>query len=213
MQILFTGVEALAVVAVLGLAFGVVIIIQGLSLLPRFGQGQLIYTILIATITRELGPILTAFIIIARSGTAIATELGTMVVNHEVEGYVASGINPIGYLAVPRVAGVTISTLVLTLYFNIFGLIGSFFVTQVFRPIRFAEYFGGLLSSLQVVDLASSAVKSLVFGLIIGTVATYYGFRVQRSSTEVPKAAISAVTRSFVYCILANGALTLLYYV
>ncbi len=76
MQILFTGFEAITVIAVLSLSLGAVLIIQGISLLPQFGQGQLIYLILITVITRELGPILTAFIIIARSGTAIATEIG-----------------------------------------------------------------------------------------------------------------------------------------
>ncbi|HTP58659.1 MAG TPA: ABC transporter permease, partial [Spirochaetia bacterium] len=103
LQILFTGVEALSVVSLIALSIGAVIIIEGGTILPRFGQTSLMYSILIVVITRELGPILTAFIIIARSGTAIATELGNMVVSHEVEAYVSVGINPISYLVVPRV--------------------------------------------------------------------------------------------------------------
>jgi phospholipid/cholesterol/gamma-HCH transport system permease protein len=95
MQILFTGFEAITVIAVLSLSLGVVLIIQGVSLLPQFGQGKLIYSILIIVITRELGPILTAFIIIARSGTAITTEIGNMVISHEIEAYISVGINPI----------------------------------------------------------------------------------------------------------------------
>lgn len=213
LQILFTGVEALSVVSVLALALGAVIIIQGISLLPQFGQGQLTYTILKTVITRELGPILTAFIIIARSGTAIATELGNMVVSHEIEAYVAVGINPIAYLVVPRFLGVTISLLLLNLYFNIFGLIGSFFVTRLLRPIEITEYFRSLLLSLRASDIFSSLVKSLVFGVIISTVATYNGFRVERSSTEIPQVVIKAVGQSFVLCILADAIITLIYYV
>ncbi|HOV38866.1 MAG TPA: ABC transporter permease, partial [Spirochaetales bacterium] len=95
MQILFTGVEALGIIAIISLALGVVIIVQGSTILPQFGQGQLVYTILITVITRELGPILTAFIIIARSGTAIATELGNAIISHEIEAYISFGINPI----------------------------------------------------------------------------------------------------------------------
>ncbi|TVR00638.1 MAG: ABC transporter permease, partial [Spirochaetaceae bacterium] len=148
MQILFTGVEALAVTAVIAVGLGAVIIVQGTSLLPQFGQIQLLYVILITVITRELGPILTAVIVASRSGTAITTELGNMVINHEVEAYIASGINPIAYLVVPRFLGVIISMVVLNLYFNIFGLLGSWMVTQLIAPVEFVQYFQGLFSAL-----------------------------------------------------------------
>ena len=130
LQILFSGVEALSIVSLIALSIGAVIIVEGGSILPRFGQTSLLYSILIVVITRELGPILTAFVIIARSGTAIATELGNMVVSHEIEAYISVGINPISYLVVPRILGVTISVMALTIYFNFFGLFGSFLVTQ-----------------------------------------------------------------------------------
>ena len=139
MQILFTGFEALSVIILLGIALGVVIIVQGLSILAQFGQGSLIYTILSVVITRELGPLLTAFVIIARSATAISTELGNMVVSNEIEAYVSVGIDPITYLAVPRFIGVTISLVLLNLYFNVAGLVGSFFVAQFIQTITFLE--------------------------------------------------------------------------
>ncbi len=213
MQILFTGVEALFIIAIISVALGVVIIIQGISLLPRFGQGSLIYTILITVITRELGPLLTALIIIARSGTAMATETGNMVVSHEIEAYISVGINPISYLVVPRFLGVTISLLLLNLYFNIFGLIGSFAVTQLIKAISFKEYFGNLLSQLSPEDIFSSLLKSLVFGVIISTVSMFHGFRAQYASTEIPQIVIKAVTQSFIYCIVANAIITLAYYI
>lgn len=212
-QILFTGVEALSVIAVLSLALGAIIIIQGVSLLPQFGQGSLIYTILITVITRELGPILTAFIVTARSGTAIATELGNMVINHEIEAYVATGINPINYLVVPRFIGVTVSVVLLNLYFNIFGLLGSYFLTQFIQAVGFVDYFSNLLRALSLVDVISSLLKSVVFGAIISTVATYYGFKVERSSTEVPQTAIKSVGQGFMLLVIANAILTLVYYV
>lgn len=211
-QILFTGVEALPVIAVLAMGLGAVIIVQGVALLPQFGQGSLIYIILITVITRELGPILTSFIIAARSGTAIATELGNMVVNHEIEAYIATGINPISYLVVPRVLGATISLLVLNLYFNIFGLLGSYVVTAFVASIDFREYFSNLLAALTVADVLSSIVKSVVFGMIISVVATYFGFKVEQASTEVPVMAIKSVGRSFALLIIANAILTVAYY-
>lgn len=212
MQILFTGVEAVGVIAVMSLALGAVIIVQGLSLLPQLGQSSLIYTLLIIVITRELGPLLTAFVVAARSGTAIATELGNMVINHEVEAYMSAGINPVSYLVVPRFIGVTVSTFVLNLYFNVFGLIGSFLVTQFTHPVRFSEYYGGLLAALSATDVATSLIKSVVFGAIISTVATYYGFKVERAPTEVPQMAIHAVGRGVVLCIVADAVITILYY-
>lgn len=211
-QILFTAVEALPVIAILSLGLGAIIVIQGVSLLPQFGQGQLVYPILITVITRELGPILTAFIIVARSGTAIATELGNMVVSHEIEAYVSNGINPISYLVVPRFLGVTISLVVLNVYFNIFGLLGSYFVTSLITTIDFRDYFTNLLNALTVVDVLVSLIKSAVSGAIISTVATYYGFKVQQASTEVPVMAIKSVGQGFMWLITANAFLTVMYY-
>lgn len=212
MQILFTGVDALNVIATISLGIGAVIVIQGLSILPQFGQGQLIYNILIVVITRELGPILTALIVAARSGTAIASDLGNMVVSHEIEAYTATGINPIRHLVVPRFIGVTVSTFVLNLYFNIFGLAGSFLVTQFVNPISFAEYSSGLLGTIALVDIVSSCVKSVVFGAIISFVATFHGLAIERSSTEIPVAVIKSVGHSVTLLILANAVLTLVYY-
>jgi phospholipid/cholesterol/gamma-HCH transport system permease protein len=213
MQMLFTGVDALSVVATISLSFGAVIVIQGLSLLPQFGQGQLIFDILIIVITRELGPLLTGLIVTARSGTAIATELGNMVISHEIDAYSISGINPIRHIVVPRFLGVTLSTMMLNLYFNIFGLLGSFVVTQFVNPIRLREYFTGLLGAISLTDVVSSVVKSVVFGAIIALVATFHGLQVERASTEIPVAAIRSVGQGITLLIVANAIITLVYYI
>ncbi len=212
LQVLFTGIEALGVISLLSLVLGLVIIIQGLSLLPQFGQQQLLYRILIIVITRELGPILTAFVIIARSSTAIATELGNMVVTHEIEAYVSIGVNPVSYLVVPRFLGVIVASVFLNIYFNIAGLAGSFLVAQFVRPVPFADYFQNLFAVLRPEDILSGLIKSIVFGVIISTVATYYGFKVNRASWEIPQMAISSVGKGFMLCILANALITLIYY-
>jgi phospholipid/cholesterol/gamma-HCH transport system permease protein len=212
MQIYFTGVEAISIISLLALGLGAVIIIQGLTILMQFSQTQFIYVILIMVITRELGPILTAFIIIARSGTAIATEIGNMVVSHEIEAYTAVGINPISYLVVPRFLGVTISLFILTLYFNFFGLFASFIITQLFTTIPFDEYFQNLLSVLTLGDIFSSLVKSLVFGVIISIVSSYQGFKVKYASTEIPQVVIKAVVQSFALCVVADVLLVALFY-
>jgi phospholipid/cholesterol/gamma-HCH transport system permease protein len=213
MQILFTGVEALRISAVTAIAIGAAINLIGTSLLAEFGQSQVMYTMLIIVITRELGPLLTAFIVIARSGTAIATELGGMVVAHEMEAYVSVGINPIAYLAAPRFLGVVISMLVLTVYFNLFGLLGSFAVVQLIKPIGIEEYFRNLAAVLRPGDLGMGLLKAFVFGVIVSVVSLYRGFSVERSTTEVPVAGIRAVGSSFMLVILADVVLTTIQYV
>ncbi|MBN1242837.1 MAG: ABC transporter permease [Spirochaetales bacterium] len=211
-QILFTGVEALLVNAVMAMAIGAAIIVIGSSLLPQFGQSRLMYDIMVIVITKELGPLLTAFIVIARSGTAIATELAGMVVGHEIEAYISVGVDPVSFLVVPRVIGMVASLALLSIYFNLFGLLGSFLVVQLIKPIAFAEYFQSLLAALAPGDILSGMAKSLVFGVIISTVASYQGFAIGRASTEIPVAGIKAVGQSFVLCIFADVLITLAQY-
>jgi len=214
MQILFTGFEALSIIIVLSMSLGAIIMITsysfGYSLL--IGQSGFMYKLLVIILTIELGPILTAFIIIARSGTAIATELGGMVVNHEIEAYLSFGINPISYLVVPRFLGVVISMLLLTVYFNVFGLLGSYLIAASFAPIPFNEYMTNILRELKPQGLAISLGKAAVFGTIISLVSSFQGFAVKQSSTEVPVAGIRAVSLCFVWCIIADALLALIYY-
>jgi phospholipid/cholesterol/gamma-HCH transport system permease protein len=211
LQIFFTGVQALGIITLTSLGIGAVIIIQGNTLLPQLGQGNLIYQILIVIITRELGPVLTAFVVIARSSTAMATELGGMVVSHQIEAYVSVGIDPISYLVVPRFLGAVFAMLALTVYFNFIGLVGAYFVAQFFTKIPIAEYFSNLVLTLSVVDIVSSMLKAFVFGSILGTVACYQGFNVKLSSNEVPVVAIRAVGQGFVLIIVADAIITIMY--
>jgi phospholipid/cholesterol/gamma-HCH transport system permease protein len=213
MQLLFTGIEALGIIFVLSFSIGTVLIIQGYSILSAFGQIKLLYVILVVVITRELGPLLTAFIIIARSGTAIATELGGMVVNHEIEAYTSVGINPIGYLVAPRFLGMVFSMIILTVYFNFFGLVLSYLAASFIVPIPISEYAQNLAQALSLWDIAISLIKSMVFGSIISISASHYGLMVQGSSTEIPQAGIKAVGNSFLLIIISNVLLTILYYV
>ncbi|MFQ3546850.1 MAG: ABC transporter permease [Termitinemataceae bacterium] len=213
MQILFTGVEALGVIAVLAVGIGAIINIIGVSVLPQFGQGRLMYVMLIAIITRELGPLLTAFIITARSGTAIATELGGMVVSHEIEAYISVGIDPVSYLAVPRFLGVTVSMLFLNIYFNVFGLLGSYVVLRFITPVSFFEYYTGLMDALRLVDLGTGLFKSIVFGGLVSFVAIFQGFSVSRASTEIPQAGIRAVGQALTFLVIADAIITAVSYV
>jgi phospholipid/cholesterol/gamma-HCH transport system permease protein len=156
---------------------------------------------------------LTAFIVIARSATAIATEIAGMVISHEVEAYISVGVDPIEHLAVPRFLGVTISLVLLNIYFSVFGLAGSYLVTQFFSFIPMDHYFTSLLNALSFQDILFSLIKSISFGAIISIVAVTQGFSVERASTEVPVAGLRAVSGAFALCIVVNVLLSALYYI
>lgn len=210
MQILFTGVNALAIILLIALSLGAVIIVEGLQIFS-LGQNSLLYTILITIITKELGPLLTAFIVMARSGVAIATELSNMVISQEIEAYMAVGINPISYLVVPRFVGVTVSVLALTILFSLGGLAGAWLIVQFIQPVPAGEYFTNLLGHLTLSDLTASMIKGTVFGMIIAVVSSYHGFQANQSPTEVPVLVIKAVGRGFGLLIVANVIITLVY--
>jgi len=213
MQILFTFVHALGISTFLALAIGAAVNIIGLPFLTMLNQQQLIYVLLIMFITREFGPLLTAVIVIARSATAIATEIAGMVISHEVEAYISVGVDPIEHLAVPRFLGVTISLFLLNIYFSIFGLVGSFLITRLFNNIPADFYFTSLLSNLYIKDILLSVSKSIAFGAIISMGAVIQGFSVERASTEVPVAGLKAVSSCLALCTVVNVLLSVIYYI
>jgi len=212
MQILFTFVYALGIITLLALAIGAAVNMLGMPFLSMISQQHLIYSLLIIIITMELGPLFTAFIVIARSATAIATEIAGMVISHEVEAYISVGVDPIEHLAVPRFLGVTFSLVLLNIYFSIFGLAGSYIIAQVLSPEPMNYYFKNLLQNLNIQAVLFSIIKSIIFGAIISVVAVIQGFSVERASTEVPVAGLRAVSGAFAICIVVNVILSVLYY-
>ena len=213
MQLLFTSVEALPICAILAIVIGTAVVFLGTTVLVSLGQAKLTYDLLVLLVTKELGPLLVAFIVTARSATAIATEIGTMVVNQEIEAYISIGIDPIVHLAAPRFLGVTFSVFFLNLYFSIFGLIAPSIIIQFISTTSMHEYFRNLFTALSFRTITISIIKSIVFGMIISGCATLYGFNTGRASTEIPMAGLKAVTKSFVFLILAYAFITAITYI
>jgi len=212
MQVVFTFVQAMGISILLALGIGAAVNLIALPFLEKISQQHIIYSLLIIIITRELGPLLTAFIVIARSATAIATEIAGMVINHEVEAYISVGVDPIEHLAVPRFLGVTVSLVLLNIYFSVFGLAGSYVIARIFNGLPADYYYSNLLHNLSVQDIFMSVVKSAAFGMIISIVAITEGLAVERARTEVPVAGLRAVTNAFAGCIVVAIILTTMYY-
>ena len=211
-QILFTGVEALPAIGTIALLLGVVIIIQSVTQLPRIGGEEYVGKILVMVILRELGPLMTAFLVIGRSGTAISTEIGNMVVSHEIEALKVMGIDTRRFIVAPRILGVTTAVICLSLYFDLIALVGGFIVAKLTLVTSFSSFARILSVSITGSDLITSLLKSLFFGNIIALVCIYQGFTVKISPTEVPQATTRAVVQSLFFVFLANSLLTLLFY-
>jgi phospholipid/cholesterol/gamma-HCH transport system permease protein len=192
-QILFTGFQALGLVSLIALMLGAIIIVEGYTLLGSVGQTEWIYKVLISALVRDFGPFIVSFIIIARSGTAIATELGNMVVNKEYDTLRVMGISPISYLVVPRVLGVALSLLLLIIYFTAIGFIGGFLVSNAFLSLPLVDFVNHIARDLTQSDLIAMVMKAVLSGFFIGVISCYYGLSVGRTFTDVPKKTIKAV--------------------
>ncbi len=196
-QIFFTGVEALGIVAVFGFLSGTLVITQITSLVG--GNSELTVKILIWTVVREVGPLFAAIIIIARSSAAIASELALMKTRGEMTSLDRMGIPPNDYLLVPRVAGVTLAVLALTIYFQVVAIGGGLAVSAMFQNVSYMEQVGRFLQTVKLSEFAVVAFKGTLFGLAISTISCYNGMQAQPSVTEVPKVAIKAVLQSLLF--------------
>lgn len=213
MQLLFTYVEALPICTILAATIGSAIFILGNNFFLSIGQIKLTYELLVLIVVRELGPLLIAFIVTARSATAIATEIGGNVVSHEIEAYISIGVDPIAHLVVPRFLGVTLSLFFLNIYFILAGLLAPIFIAQFVTQINFYDYINNIFYSLSIKQIYISIIKSIVFGMGISINATIAGFNVQRASTEVPIAGIQAVGNAILFTILADVFISILSYI
>ena len=197
-QVLFTGLEATRFVALIAVVVGVLVVVQAQYWLMRLGQTALIGPILTAVVLRELGPLLTNFVVIARSGTAISTELASMKVHGEVRALDAMGIDPFVYLVVPRVLGVAASTFCLTILFLAVTFIGGFACMWVLLlgDIDVGLFFGNIIGAVTVADVFSLLAKSILPGMLTGAICCEEGLGVGVAATEVPIAATRGVMRS-----------------
>ncbi len=212
-QILFTGVEALKIITAIALIIGGVVILETFSILPGLGGESAIGTILVIVVVRELGPLLTAFIVIGRSGTAISTEIGYMTVNHEVEAIESMGISPVRFIVLPRVIGVAVAIASLSFYFNTIALFGGYIFARLMADIPFGNYIANLSAAMGFWDVAVSGIKCAVFGVIVATVCCYGGFTVRYSFTEIPQVTTRAVVTSIYLCFLSNILITIFFYI
>ena len=206
-QIIFTGVDGLPTVTLLGMVVGVGITTHLLFLGDALGDTRDVVDVLTQVVGLQLGSLLTAFALIGRSGAAIAVDLGNMKLNREVEGLELLGISINHFLVTPRLFGTCISQLVLSVYLTVLALVsGVSFAGLLFSP-GYTDFLAEIPGAFDPLDLLAFVAKNLVFGLIIGAAACFHGLRVEDAVTEVPQQVQRAIANSLVLILLLNGIL------
>lgn len=211
-QIYFTGVGALSITCAGGLMVGISVVAQAGVWLAQFDQSAFFGPLVANVVIQNLGPLLVNFFVIGRSGTAITTELANMAVHHEVEVLDSQGVDPFIYLVLPRVIGMAISVLCLTILFVTVALLGGYFfgIALQVPALGGGQFANGVFRSLRPADMVLFLVKTTLPALVTGAVCCMYGLRVEPVLTAVPQAGTRAVVTSVWAMFVLSGLTSLL---
>lgn len=206
------GIRSLPVSGVIVFLLGMVIAFQTAYQVRSLGGEILIPGLIAISITRELGPMITALIIAGRVGAAITAEIGTMNVTEQVDALEALATSPVKYLVVPRFVAMVVMIPVLTIYTDILGMFGGYVVSVTKLSIGHVAYWNVSFDALAVSDVFSGLFKSFMFATIICFVSCFEGFRVQGGAEGVGKATMRSVVASFFFIVLADFGFTVVFY-
>ncbi len=213
-QVFFTGAQAMTLAGVVAMLVGVAVVLQARVWLSQVGQTELLGPLLVTVIVRELAPLLVGLIVIMRSGSAMATELGNMTVRREVHLLAALGVDPLRYLVLPRIAGMVVSVVCLDILFTITAF-ATGYLASLLTALQDAgplDFIVGVLTPLRWTDVASPLAKSLLAPICVGAVCCHAGLACGSASTEVPKAATRALSGSMIALFLVCVLITALSY-
>ncbi|RMG67413.1 MAG: MlaE family lipid ABC transporter permease subunit, partial [Calditrichaeota bacterium] len=195
-QAVLIGVNALPVVLSIAFLIGAVLAIQAAEQLRQFGANLFITDLVVISMTREMGPLVTAILVAGRSGSAIASEIATMVVSEEMDALRTMGVNPVRYVAIPKLYAGLATMPALTILANILGITGGMLIAYLSLDLSVNVFMERMQQVLYFRDLLTGFIKSLVFvGLIVIT-SSYYGLRVRGGAVGVGQATTAAVVAS-----------------
>jgi len=175
-QIHFIGARSSFVILFTGAFTGMVLGLQGYYTLRKFGSEGLLGSAVAVSLIRELGPVLTALMVIGRAGSAICAEIGIMRNSEQIDALECMAIDPFKYLLAPKFVASVISIPLLTFIFDVVGILGGLLVGVVLLGVNQGAYFQGMYGSVVWADIEMGIVKSLVFGLLVVWIASAKGF-------------------------------------
>ena len=211
-QCILIGMNAFPIVALISFLIGFILALQSAAQLRQFGASIYVADLISISMTREMGPIMTAIIFAGRSGSAIAAELATMVVTEETDALKAMGLNPVRYNLVPKIHAISTMMPLLTILSMILGILGSLLIGVAYLGIGFKPFLAEAVNALVLKDVLTGLVKSVVFAWLIVLTAAAYGLRAKGGAADVGRATTASVVTSIFLVILADSLLGLLFY-
>lgn len=206
------GANALPIVALIGSLMGLIMAFQSAIPLKRFGADIYIADMLGIAMVRELGALVTAILLAGRSGSAFAAEIGTMKVNEEINALTTMGLNPLSFLAIPRVLAAMAVTPLLTMFFNLFALAGGSVVVMSFG-YSFTTYSQRVFSSVTLSDMVGGLFKALIFSILVAGIGCHRGLSTGTGARAVGDSTTSSVVSGLVLIAVADGIMAVTFYV
>ncbi|MCX5852414.1 MAG: ABC transporter permease [Deltaproteobacteria bacterium] len=207
-QMEFVGVKSLFVVVLTGTFTGMVMALQGYYGFRMFNAESMVGSTVALGITRELGPVLTAIMVTARAGSAMAAELGTMRVTEQIDAYYVMSANPVKYLIVPRIVAAVLMLPLLTIVADFVGILGGYFVGVPILHINAGAFMKNIVTIVSLDDIYNGLIKSAFFGLILSVAGCYKGFTMTGGAEGVGKATTEAVVLASVSILVCDYFLT-----
>ncbi|MBI4776327.1 MAG: MlaE family lipid ABC transporter permease subunit [Deltaproteobacteria bacterium] len=199
------GVDALPIVGLISLLVGLVMGFQGAVSLQTYGVGILLSKLISLVMVQEMGPLITAIIVAGRSGSAFASEIGTMKVSEELDALTTMGLAPTRFVAVPKLLAMIVVMPFLTLFSDIVGVIGGMIVGVAMLNVSYAGYMNETLSSLDLWYLIHGGIKSMIFAVLIAGSGCLRGFQTEGGAEGVGRQTTSAVVTGIFLVVLANA--------
>jgi phospholipid/cholesterol/gamma-HCH transport system permease protein len=212
-QAMAAGVGAIPIISLITFFIGVIIALQGAYELQRLGAMQVVASLVAISITRELGPLVTAIVVIGRSGSAFAAEIGTMRVTEELDALETMALDPLAFLVVPKFLAMAVIMPCLAMWASLMGVLGGSLFGVIGGGFTFSGYMIATRDALLLRDVTSGVVKSLVFGMVITAVGCQEGFSTGAGAEEVGRSTTSAVVISILLVILIDLIFTTLFYI
>lgn len=200
------------VAMIVGMFSGMVLALQAGITLKSWGQEELIAIVVPASMVREMGPVMTGFILAGLIGSTMAAEVATMAVSEEIEALEVMSINPVYFLVMPRVIALGLVAPLLTLYVDLIGIFGGAFVGDRILGLSYTTYMKHTIDTLELKDIYSGLLKAWVFGTMIAAVGCSQGMRARGGAEGVGKATMRTVVISFVYILIFDYILTWVVY-
>lgn len=208
-QLFHIGVMSLSVVAITGFTTGFVLAAQSFYQLGEKGLSAVTGVLVGKAMITELGPILTAFMVTGRVGSAMCAELGSMRVTEQIDAMKSMAVNPNAYLVAPRFFAGIIMVPLLTFFSAIMGIMGGFLIASTLFNMTSASYFDPMRLHISLFDVASGFVKSFIFGVLLVTVCCYKGMKTSGGAAGVGKATTQSVVTSYILILISDFLLTM----